>query len=305
MRWYIVAMLNTLKQMLPLQAQLRAVKRKLIPYPTDIDAHTLSQGLEQVGVLLEDGTPLQGKRLLELGTGWQPVIPLLFSLAGCSEVIMVDAQRLMDAASFSGVCGKLAAYADLIGKRLGLAPELVAGILTDAAAAPFDRALAQLRLTYVAPCDARHTGFADESVDIVTSRAVLEHIRPHILEELFREFRRILTQHGKMCHVVDNSDHWRQVDPSISFANFLQYREPFWALAGINPLDYVNRLRHSDYVALLKRTGFDICVDRSEPHAETLRALGSIKLAPRFRSKTPEDLATINSLLVARKTAAA
>jgi SAM-dependent methyltransferase len=304
MRWYLVAMLNTMKQMLPLQAQLRAAKRKFIPYSTDIDAHTLDQGLDQVAALIEDGMSLQGKRLLELGTGWQPVIPLLFSLAGCREVMMVDAQRLMDAASFSGVCRKLTAYADVIGKRLGLAPEWVAGTLTEASAAPFDQALARLRLKYVAPCDARHTGLADGAIDVVTSRAVLEHIRPHILEELFCEFRRILAPDGKMCHVVDNSDHWRQVDPSISFANFLQYSDRVWALAGINPLDYMNRLRHSDYVALLARTGFEVCIDRSEPHAETLRSLSSLKLAARFGSKSPEDLAIINSLLVARKTAA-
>ena len=47
-------------------------------------------------------------------------------------------------------------------------------------------------------------------IDLVTSRAVLEHIPRAELQRVIKEMRRILRPTGVMVHTIDNSDHWQR-----------------------------------------------------------------------------------------------
>jgi hypothetical protein len=68
-----------------------------------------------------------------------------------------------------------------------------------------------------------------------------------------------------------------------------------------NSLNYQNRLRHPEYIEMLHKAGFRLV--REEPYVDeaSLRDLTQIRLAERFRKFSREDLATIESLLLAVK----
>ena len=91
---------------------------------------------------------------------------------------------------------------------------------------------------------------------------------------------------------------------SISRLNFLQYDDgPFWRFVGRNGQNYQNRLRHSDYLALFRATGWEVVDAAGEPDAPSLRAIVGLALAARFRGYAHEDLAILTSSIVVRRPA--
>jgi hypothetical protein len=81
--------------------------------------------------------------------------------------------------------------------------------------------------------------------------------------------------------------------------NFLKYSERRWKLFAVNPLDYMNRLRHSEYLALVKRSGFDVILDASQPDSAALDALDGLPVSADFASFDRRDLAILTTELVA------
>lgn len=55
------------------------------------------------------------------------------------------------------------------------------------------------------------------------------------------------------------SDQFQHEARSITSINFLRYSEKEWDKIAGNEFAYCNRLRASDYLALFKSSGFDVC----------------------------------------------
>jgi hypothetical protein len=101
-----------------------------------------------------------------------------------------------------------------------------------------------------------------------------------------------------MSHIIDNSDHWEHEDKSISRLNVLKFNEKvFGLISPFNPLDYQNRLRHFQYIELLKRAGFKIEFDGFEPDKIALNDLQSINICKRYRDVSHEELAILTSYI--------
>lgn len=289
--WQIKALGDALKMLLPLRAQLRRLKRRLSPYraePAKLDL-TISQGLGQIACLRAHGARLDGV-VLEIGSGWFPVLPLIYLAAGARRVILTDIERLLDGNTLEQAQAALAG-------RLGE----VAAALRISTVEVQQRIANTERLDYRVPFDPRSLPAA--SIDIVISRAVLEHVPPDELKEIFSWTRHVLAPGGVTCHTIDNSDHFEHQDKSISRVNFLRYDERLWRLTGINPQTYTNRFRHSDYVILVEDCDWALLEAQGEPDAGALEALKTLPLARRFRGRPAEDLAILESVILATPSA--
>jgi hypothetical protein len=89
------------------------------------------------------------------------------------------------------------------------------------------------------------------------------------------------------------------LDSSISWVNFLQFSDAAFWWTNRHPQRYQNRLRHSEYRAMLLDTGFYIEAEEGEPSPEALAALEHLPLAERFRGMDKRDLAILFSWFVA------
>jgi hypothetical protein len=90
MWWQIKWAKNAAFGWLPGSGAARRLKRRFRPYPTDIPAWTLEEGLRLLEMLREARCEVRGATVLEIGSGWRPIIPLLFSLAGAARMVLVD-----------------------------------------------------------------------------------------------------------------------------------------------------------------------------------------------------------------------
>lgn len=279
---------SAVKAKLPFGNQLRRVVRAMNPYHDNPDNTNLAitHGLGQIRMLRSAGADLSGT-VLEFGSGWVPVIPLLFHIAGARETILTDVERLMDARTVGIAKERVRAHAEEVAEALGMT-----------VASVHDRIEHGFTPQYHVPWNSETQ--PTNSVDVIVSRTVFEHVPLIELTHFLRQFGRILRSGGRMCHLVDNSDHWEHVDKSLSRVNFLRYSDNdlIWRLSCVNTQMYQNRLRHSDYVALFTSTGWRVQLDEGRPDPKALEELVSLPLSEAFAARDPNDLAVLTSHFV-------
>lgn len=240
--------------------------------------------------------PIAEATFYEFGAGWDITIPLTYYGLGAEHQILVDIRRLLQIEVVNdtiqkfqttrcdlGIARRPASY--LNGRQSDLTIILNKHYGID----------------YRAPCDAKRTGLRSRSIDCVTSTATLEHIPPADIGKILRECHRILRDDGVMSLLIDYDDHYSYFDSNVSGYNFLQYSDRLWAV--FNPsLHQQNRLRHRDYLEILRDSGFDVIEDQHKDGSDVdLQVLGPLALASRFKSYTVAELAVHNSLIVTRK----
>jgi SAM-dependent methyltransferase len=170
-----------------------------------------------------------------------------------------------------------------------------------AGSVPLAAYLEQLGIDYRAPGDARQTGLETGSVDFVTSTSTLEHIPRADLAEILRECQRIVADDGALSFVVDYRDHYSYFDSRLSVYNYLQFDDRRWKR--YNPgLQFQNRLRHPDYLALFADAGFVVQEVEPDPVSPSdLEVLEALPIDDRFRGYPLADLAIPGARFVLTK----
>jgi len=231
--------------------------------------------------------------VLELGTGWHPVIPVGLYLCGASVVWTIDIEPLLLPASTVVVARLFAEYA-ANGRLSEMLPwvreDRVANIKRALEEDVPDRTgsdLLKALLVNARVGDARDTGIDSASVDLFVSNCVLEHIPRDVIVRIFREFKRVGAPGAVMSHLVDMSDHYADADHSITPFNFLKYSDSTWRWFN-SSLHYQNRLRIQDYRQIHNEAGFTI--SREYNFQEAPSVLDSVRLASRFRGYSRADL---------------
>lgn len=301
MKWQIRLLIRSFFPLLPFQFTLRNLKRRLVPLNKVNARGVLDYGLKMVGSLKLQNYDLKSKTALELGTGWEPLIPLLLRCAGCEKVITVDLHKLLDVISSKRVAEFILEEKDHISSVTGTKPQIIEEFINGISFNNMDEFLKTSSIEYMSPCDARSLPLQDNKIDLIVSNNVLEHIPPEILKGIFHEFHRVLKIEGKMYHQVDNNDHWSYTDSSISCVNFLKYNEKMWKILNSNPIDYQNRLRHFEYLDLLQQSGFIIQRDESVSDPNALESLKNMKIDSKYASVSHDKLAITFSRVIALK----
>jgi SAM-dependent methyltransferase len=257
-----------------------------------------------MGHLRTSNLDLAGATLLEMGSGWYPTFPFCLYLAGASRVITVDLNRYMKDEMTLALADRLAQHVPLIAKesgrreadvearRLALAFSLRHGEMIGEAT--------HGAIEYRAPADAARTFLPSDSIDVVFSNSVLEHVPAAVIEACFAEAMRILRPGGIIFHSVNCGDHYAYVDRSIHQLHYLRYSDRAWRKWN-NAFLYQNRLRAVDFTEMAQRAGFAIEIDTSRPHPMRLAQLATIEVDPAFARYSREQLAITSIDFVGRK----
>lgn len=133
-----------------------------------------------------------------------------------------------------------------------------------------------------------------ESVDLVFSQAVLEHIRKHEFLDIMRECHRILKPNGIASHRVDLKDHLGGSLNNLRFSEKL-WESKLFARSGF----YTNRIRFGQMLDCFRRAGFEVAIGdvRKWDHLPVARSV----LAPPFSEFSDDELLVSGFDVVLRK----
>ncbi len=258
-----------------------------------------------MGHLRAANVPVEGSTFVEIGTGWYPTFPFCMYLAGAARVYTYDLNRLLKPDMVVLLADRLQAHVSLIAKESGKPIEALETAQVALATAmqrgqPMAAATGNV-VDYRAPADASATQHLPNTIDVVFSNSVLEHVPGVAIEAIYAEAMRILKPGGIMFHSVNCGDHYAYTDRSIHQLHYLQFSDREWARWN-NAFLYQNRLRAKDFTDMARDAGFTIEVDTSRASQERLAQLDRITVDPAFVAKyTREQLAITSIDFIARK----
>ena len=245
--------------------------------------------------------PSQSIKVVELGTGWWPIIPVGLYLCGVEEIWTYDIAPLLRRDTFARILQFFVAYEQdgRLQKMLPAArPERLAQLAGLLARAEREDPKALLESLNIHPMvrDARHTELPAGSIDLVYSNFCLEHIPASVQAELYAEFKRVSGHDSVMSHYIGIGDQYANFDDSISMFNYMKYTSKQWRFLN-NPIIPQTRLRAGDYRNVIESSGFTVFLQRNINGAK--EDLQKIKLAPEFQHYSEQDLLANFAWLVA------
>jgi cyclopropane fatty-acyl-phospholipid synthase-like methyltransferase len=203
-----------------------------------------------------------GATVVEVGSGWELIAPLVMVARGAETVHTYDLNR-------------------------HLRPEIARQV---AEIVPVDFDSAMRRIQYHAPSDAANTGLAEKSVDLFYSYEVFEHVSQEDIHRIVAESRRVLKPSGIAYHAIGLGDHYAQY--GVSNINFLKYSDRTWGFWVQNRISYHNRLREKEFLQIFGEHGARILDVRSKTSEADLTLLKSgFKPDRKFAFMEPEELA--------------
>ena len=292
MKWQLQLARSAVKRALPFKPTLRRLKRSISSYPPDISNldTTLEDAFTLIRVLRGTGRTVKDRTVLEIGSGWFPVIPIIYAVLGARRVILTDLQRYMDDGTFRAARDYLMMNAPRVAENLEISPARIAAILNGSTTQ------ADLAFDYIVPFDPGRLELLD-LVDVISSRAVLEHVPQADLCALLPLWARLLSHEGVMMHAIDMSDHFEHGDKSISRINYLRFSRVSWRL--INAVgDHQNRLRHSDFMAMFAAAGLHVLALETRTDPQALDDAAQLELASPFNRMAPDDIAILTSYVI-------
>ena len=242
---------------------------------------------------------LRGITVLELGTGWHPVVPIGFFLSGADQIYTVDISELTDREKVLDTIdiflryqkdGRLASFCKVAPERLAV----LETIATRRASYDWEQIKEALNLQYLV-VDARKLPLENQTIDLITSNNTFEHVYADVLKDILLSFKRVLNPNGLMSHFIDMSDHFAHLDRSITIYNFLQFSEQQWSLID-NSVQPQNRWRIPQFRELYQELGLPITEELNREG--DLEALKSVQIHSSFQKMSLEDLAVSHSYVV-------
>lgn len=239
--------------------------------------------------------------VLELGTGWYPIIPIGLYLCGSGTIWTYDIEPLVDHEKLRQT---LQGYVELADSgRIGMVLpswqnsrlELLRALLSESGSRSSGEVLERIGIRLCVQ-DARRSGVEAASIDFITSSGVLMLIPQPELREIYAEFRRLSRAGGVMAHRMNFRDSYSYFDRSICVFNMLRFPSEAWRWLDSAVVPQ-NRLRVSDHRAMLDASGFQLVEEQSE--SAPLEELRRVPLAPEFRGYSEDDLRVVESWLIA------
>lgn len=265
-----------------------------------IDAKVRDDWLVLMNMLNGLGFSVRDRELMEVGTGWLPVLPLCFALAGARRVHTFDLHRHMRPHAVPAALKRLELHLGALAQACRQPEaEIRRRHAWLSAAADGAGILERSGIVYHAPADATVTGLADGAVSLVFSNSVLEHVPAEVLGPMMRESNRILAADGLALHSVNCGDHYAYFDRSITPIHYLRFDTRQWRRWN-NDILFQNRLRPVDFTVAAQCEGLTLVRQIQTLRADLMAGIAKTPIAPEFRHYRVEELCTTSVTFAAR-----
>lgn len=306
-KWHLKAIVQKALSILPAPEKANFWFQKNVTKGVDLtDEHLgykVGHAKDHIAYFEKYGKPSPESKILELGTGWYPIVPTLIYLTNSGKVLSIDIQNWLTKEGMLTTIERLKEWKanGMLEKNFGKVDEdkwrKLEVILKDHEHYTLEQIKEVIGLDNKI-IDARKTGIASESFDFICSNNTFEHIYPDILIAIISEFQRVLKTGGVMSHFIDMTDHFAHFDTSITVYNFLQYSKRKWSLID-NSIQPQNRLRYRDYLEIYQSLVIQIVEEEIWP--KDLEALRRVNIHKEFQDYTDDELSIKHAYIISQK----
>jgi SAM-dependent methyltransferase len=237
--------------------------------------------------------------VIELGTGWYPVVPIGLWLCGADKVRTYDIAQHLTSARLTATLQRFVEIFDngTLMDRLPLADagraKQLASLIENARRAAPGELLRRIGVEYIVEDFVRNR-IPTGAIDLIISYAVLEYHHTELILNILKAFRRILRPGGVMSHWIDLSDEYAYFDSKITPYNFLRFSPQSWRWIN-NPMIPLNRMRISDFRRVIIQAGFRIVDEKIRRGGKA--DLARVPLAQEFRAYPTDELLALDAWL--------
>lgn len=229
-----------------------------------------------------------GGMAFELGTGWIHWYSLYLRLYFPVKILMFD---IWDNRQFNAMRHFFGRLKVLIGDQ-----QIFMRIDEMINMNSFDCLYSNFDLEYKIDDDGSLDGLVSDSLDLVFSFHVLEHVPVQKVDMLVKDFYRVLKDDGVCIHQIGIDDHLAHYDKKVSEKNYLKYSDTIWKLLFENDVQYINRLQPSEWVDIFAENGFELLERQNE-----FVNIDNLKIAKKYKNFTRNDLSTTIFTVVFKK----
>lgn len=272
-----------------------------------LDAEEMfGRAIELFLLLRRAGGDVRGKAVLEIGTGWFPFTAVLAHLFGAEQVVTVDIHPWLKRKNALLTLEHAYRLASDVVDQVGVSRQEIAkryGAFKGAACAAnsVEELLAAANIRYMAKTDLLQADIPAESMDVVFSSNVLEHIPCATLEAIHAKTAELTRHGGYAVHRFNPDDHYKNL--SGSSVSFLEYEERAWRGLGGFGLAFHNRMRTAEHSTLIRQSPWTLVFWAEAVDRKATRDIecGRIVPAGRFVGMSAESLAAWYAWVVMRK----
>jgi ubiquinone/menaquinone biosynthesis C-methylase UbiE len=306
-KWVIKALVQKTISILPFRQKLNYIFQKYVTGGIELtDLHwtdKLGCARDHISFYKNyNSKGLQGTTVLELGTGWYPIVPVCLYLSNADKIISIDIQswmtkpfqlKALEKFIESRNKGELEGYLSEINEDRW---HILEDILKNQKDLTKEDINKMINLETIIK-DARNTALPDNSIDFISSNNTFEHIPKEILFQILKEFQRIIKVDGLMSHYIDMSDHFSHYDTSITNYNFLRFSKSVWNLID-NSIQPQNRLRFIDYKRMYEQ--LQIPVTKEIITDSKINQLKQVKTSKEFTNYTEDELVISHGYIISK-----
>ena len=238
--------------------------------------------------------------VLELGTGWYPIVPVYFWLHGINSMDSLDLYPWISAEHCQTTAKKFVEWhsSGQLQSFLGRVDAERWSKLEQATKStmPLESFLSMIGLrTLVGDATSKIAGM-HESYEFICSNNTLEHILEAPLIAILKHFKGLLSHGGGSSHFIDLSDHFGHFDRSITAYNFLKFSPLQWRLID-NDIQPQNRLRWPQYLEIFTKLGYPVVQEKVR--TGNLDELKKVKVHQSYSGMSESELAITHGYVVA------
>ncbi len=244
---------------------------------------------------------LRNKRIVEIGTGWVPAIPIALALAGC-EVHTFDVSQLSRPEYFRRTLNawelRLAEIAEAAGQSISEITERWVKLARFPDLSSLCEATGGVAL---APVDTTKLPNESGQYDLAVSNLVMQCVPESLLVPVIRESVRLLKPSGWAVHRMHLTDEYAQNDSQRHDLDFLKHPSETWNRWFNHSFKIQNRWRASQFLSVFKEQGLvpvDVIQRCRQSDLDYIRRLD---VAREFEGQSELDLASIALTAVLQK----
>jgi hypothetical protein len=240
-----------------------------------------------------------GRRVLEIGSGWTHYYGVFLRLFYDVELTLVDVWNNRQFDAFQRFFTDVRSIISTGGFHL-TPDERERGqrsLQAVCRTTSFPELYRLLGCEYIVDPSGVHASVHDKaSYDLVFSFHVQEHVFRKVVQEHINSSTRLVKPGGFQLHQIGIDDHLAHFDDAVSEKNYLRYSDKVWKRWFDNDILHHNRVQRSEWIEMYERSGMTLLYD----HAKTC-SIDGLTIDPRFARLDRRDLACTILTLVFQK----